>query len=256
MSAAAAAALTCEFCKSRVSVQELERWTVCQNCKQVSKKCKKGSGVYYRIADPRTGVGAAGVYVTGDQLPDVAKSVGRDAIVFDFHNVADRFAPDEFAKLVAPFVKTHTLHVLSYVGSTTPTRVEADADIQARMALVPELHGWLCFRRSEVVEAGNKGGFIRALGASSVCFFDDSEDHVASGKAAGADSVLVSSKDRREARRTIGRKLRELMGLPDVGGAAGGVATAGGGSGGGGGNWSGGGGRGRGRGRVQGGWVK
>jgi len=239
---AAAAALKCEFCKSGENVQELARWTVCQPCKQVSKKCRKGSGLYYQIADPTAGVGAAGVYVTGDQLPDVAKSRGRDALVFDLHNVADRFKPNlnEFAELVAPFVGSYSLHVLSFVGSTTPTRVEADADIQAMMALVPELQGWLCFRRSEAVEPGNKGGFIRALGATSVCFFDDSEDHVESGKAAGADSVLVPLKSALEAKRVIGKKLRELLGLSGMGG---------------GGVWSDSGtGRGRGRGRVQGGW--
>jgi len=236
----AAAALKCEFCKSGENVQEQERWTVCQNCKQVSKKCRKGSGLYYQIADPVAGVGAAGVYVTGDQLPDVAKSMGRRALVFDFHNVADRFRPEEFADLVAPFVGSYSLYVLSYVGSTTPTRVEADADIRAMMALVPELRGWLCFRRSEAVEPGNKGGFIRALGATSVCFFDDSEDHVKSGKAAGADSVLVPSKSALEAKRLIGKKLHELVGVSGMG--SGGV-------------WSGGGKR-RGRGRVQGGWAK
>lgn len=236
-------------------MQELERWTVCRNCKQVSKKCCKGSGLYYRIADPRAGEGVAGTYVTGDDLAGVAKSLERPAIVFDFHNVADWFRPKDFAELVAPFVGTHSLHVLSYVGSTTPMRVGADADIQARMALVPELQGWLCFRRSEVAEAGNKGGFIRALGAMSVCFFDDSEDHVASGAAAGADSVRVPKNSELAAKRVIGKKLRELLGLSGMGGSrkgeAGAARAAGGG--GGGGDWSG---KGRGRGRVQGGWAK
>lgn len=240
-----AAALVCEFCKSGENVEELERWTVCRSCKQVSKKCKKGSGLYYRIADPRAGVGAPGVYVTGDQLPDVANSVSHDALVFDFHNVADRFTPKEFAELVAPFVGSHSLHVLSYVGSTTSTRVEADADIQARMALVPELQGWLCFYRSEAAKAGNKGGFIRALGATSVCFFDDSKDHVQSGKDAGADSVLVPSKSAPEAKRVIGKKLQKLLGVSGMGGSRNGN--------GGGGVWSGGGRR---RKRVQGGWAK
>lgn len=252
MSAAPAAALTCEFCKSKENVEELERWTACRSCKQVSKKCRKGSGLYYQIADPTAGVGAAGVYVTGDQLPDVAKSVGRPALVFDFHNVTDRFTPEKFAELVAPFVKSHSLHVLSYVGSTTSTRVGADADIQARMALVPELQGWLCFRRSEAVEPGNKGGFIRALGASGVCFFDDSSDHVASGLAAGADSVLVPTNSESAAKQVIVKKLRELLGLPGMGGSRKGAAAATG-SANGRGDWSSGGGGCR---RVQGGWAK
>lgn len=245
-----AAALTCEFCKSKEYVEELERWTVCRSCKQVSKKCRKGSGLYYRIADPGAGEGVAGVYVTGDDLSDLAKSVGRPALVFDLHNVVDRFTPEEFAELVAPFVKSHSLHVLSYVGSTTSTRVDADADIQARMALVPELQGWLCFRRSESVEPGNKGGFIRALGASSVCFFDDSSDHVASGLAAGADSVLVPTNSESAAKQVIGKKLRELLGLPGMGSSRKGAAATGSA---GKGDWSSGGG---GRGRVQGGWAK
>jgi len=238
MSAAAAAVLTCEFCKSKENVEELKQWTVCRSCKQVSKKCKKGSGLYYRIADPGAGEGAAGVYVTGDDVPGVAKSVGRPALVFDYHNVADWFGPEEFAELVAPFVRSHSLHVLSYVGSTTPTRVGADADIQARMAVVPELQGWLCFRRSEAAEAGNKGGFIRALGATSVCFFDDSSDHVASGRAAGADSVQVPKNSELAAKRVIGKKLRELLRLPGMGSSRKGAAAA------------------EGRRRVQGGWAK
>ena len=240
--------MQCEFCKSGVDVTEGERWTICRLCKQVSKKCKKGSGQYYRIAD---GAADAGTYLSGDELADAGAAVGRKALVFDYHNVVDRFTPEEFAELTKPFVASHALFVLSYVGSTTWTRVEADADIRARMVLVPGLQGYLCFRRSKTVEPGNKGGFIRALGAANVWFFDDSPDHVESGKAAGADCLLVSKEDGCEARRMIGLKLRELLGLsvPDADS---------GGSGRGGGSWGKGGGRagrGGGRGRVQGGWA-
>lgn len=245
----ALAALTCEFCKNGVDVEELKRCTVCRNCKQVSKKCRKGSGLYYQIANPRAEEGVAGAYVTGDELAGVAKSLGRPAIVFDFHNVADWFRPEEFAELVAPLVGSHSLHVLSYVGSTTPTRVGVDADIKARMALVPELQGWLCFHRSEVVEPGNKGGFIQALGATSVCFFDDSQDHVESGKAAGADSVLVPKNSELAAKRVISKKLRGVLGLPGMGGSRKGETAAAGGKG----DWSDN--KGRRRGRVQGGWA-
>lgn len=53
-----------------------------------------------------------------------------------------------------PFADSHALFVLSYVGSTTRTRVEADADIRARIVLVPGLQGYLCFRQSDKVEQG------------------------------------------------------------------------------------------------------
>ena len=143
--------MQCEFCKSGVGVSVGERWTICRLCKQVSKKCGKGSGQYYRIAD---GAKDAGTYLSGDELADVGAAVGRKALVFDFHNVVDRFTPEEFAEMIKPFADNHALFVLSYVGSTTRTRVEADADIRARMVLVPGLQGYLCFRRSDKVEQG------------------------------------------------------------------------------------------------------
>lgn len=62
-------------------MNEGERWVVCQLCKQVSKKCGKGSGQYYRIADDAKDTGT---HMSGDELADVGAAVGRKALVFDF----------------------------------------------------------------------------------------------------------------------------------------------------------------------------
>lgn len=173
----------CDFCPSTKDIVTKNNLNTCHTCRSVSKKCKKASGLYYDVA--------LGTYVEGDAIrhPD-----GK-AMVFDLHNVADVFELTEFAELVRPLFDHYVwIGLLSFVGSTTPIRTEADKDIKQRMALIPGLHGYLCFRRNEHALPGTKGGFIQSLDAQHVVFFDDGADHVASAIEAGAVAHFISRK--------------------------------------------------------------
>lgn len=112
--------------------------------------------------------------------------------------------------MVRPLMdKCQWVGVLSYVGSTTSTRIGADRDIYELQRLVPGLHGYLCFRRDERASPGSKGGFIQSLGMEEVHFYDDGKDHVDSGTAAGANAVLVS-KNRGQGRKQVAEAIHRL----------------------------------------------
>jgi hypothetical protein len=175
--------MACSFCQSRLDVLPKGQYQACKACRQVSKRCKKETGLYYNVESKN--------YVHGDTLRPRNVPEGR-AVVFDLHNVADQFDPEDFVKLIRPLVdKYEWVAVLSFVGSTTKTRLDADAQIKKMMYLLPEIKGYLCFARKEAADAGTKGGFIRALNVAECWFYDDSSDHIASATAAGAHATLI-----------------------------------------------------------------
>lgn len=179
----------CLYCKNwEQPKKEQSISEKCTPCKQVSKKCKKGSGLYYQIALKQK---EGGVYLSGDELAETTLSSNKECIVFDYHNVTDLFTPEEFVQLVKPFIDNYKIFILSYVGSTSKTRIEADEDIRKIMISLPKLQGFLCFRRGDTSQPGNKGGFIKSLKSKNTTFFDDSEDHISAGKDALASSFLV-----------------------------------------------------------------
>lgn len=190
--------MACSFCQCRDKVNPISNgwFAACWQCRSVSKKSKK-EPLFYNILE--------GKYV------DAPTPRAPRALVLDLHNVCDRFEPKEMAELAAPLAAKgwHVL-VLSYVGSTTNTRLGAQ-DYAAEMHQhLPALDAYLCFQRGEGVLPSNKGGFIAALGAAETQFLDDGEDHIASGKAAGAVAHLVTKNPHR-ARKFIAKTLGDLV---------------------------------------------
>lgn len=175
--------MPCEFClnDTETSVWKSSRgreWNRCTPCAQVSKKCKKGAGIYYSVGDS--------CYLTGEELAAHYADEAERHVLLDLHGVTDLFTPEEFKEIMSVVPEGTVVKILSFVGSTTQTRVDAHHQI-----LEYGVPGYLCFARKDTAGAGSKGGFIVATGvADALVFADDSEDHVASAKDAGAKDVL------------------------------------------------------------------
>ena len=167
-----------------------KQWEACHACRSVSKKCKKGSGLYYNVVS--------------HEYESEISMVSGNAVVFDLHNVVDRFEPKEFVDQIASayLLANYTVYVLSYVGSTTGTRLGAQEFMEEIRQHCEDISCYLCFRRDEKATPGSKGGFIAQLNAESVVFFDDGEDHVKSATAAGAKATLIN-KDSKRARQQL-----------------------------------------------------
>lgn len=156
--------MSCRFCPSRKDVNEKE---ICVHCRRVSKACKKGTGIYYNVKTK--------TYVQGDELNEP-----NPCIIFDLHGVADLFTLQEFIQLVQPLQSK--VYLLSYVGSTTNTRLGACQWMEDLIKLAPHVNAFLCFARKDSPAPGNKGGFIQSLGSPDVTFLDDGKDHIEAAK--------------------------------------------------------------------------
>ena len=191
--------MNCYFCGANDNVQQKANWQVCRTCTQLSKKCSKGEGLYYHVLNRQ--------YVAGDQ-PDL--SVGK-LLVLDLHNVTDQVPPAELDAVLAE-TKVDKVVVLSFVGTTTDTRVEADTQIREIVAAIKSkpIDGYLCFKRGDHVRPGNKGGFIAASGASQVYFLDDSSDHIAAGTAAGAMCTQIPNPTEADSKAAVLETLKLL----------------------------------------------
>jgi hypothetical protein len=150
---------SCTFCKT----SEGEPWKefiVCNTCKKVSKKASKGEGVYFDVFNSK--------YITGDDIPGFS-----DVTILDLHGVADLLTPEEMPE--------GNIIILSYVGSTTNTRITAHDDIMSRKDTIKG--GYLCFKKGPTLHTGNKGHFIMKMcnnGGNCTLFVDDSEENCAS----------------------------------------------------------------------------
>jgi hypothetical protein len=195
--------MKCDFCPCDEKVNDNGRFKACHQCRSVSKKCKKNTGTYYNVKSCH--------YDHGDTIrPRTEGDKDGRAVVFDLHNVADAFTIPEFVNLVSPLIDQYEwVGILSFVGSTTQTRKDADGYIKLLMARCPKLKGYLCFRRNETAFPGTKGGFITCLNAAEVHFFDDGEDHIVSAEAAGVTATLIS-RDERTARQQISDGVSKL----------------------------------------------
>lgn len=182
--------MVCTFCGSNEKVVPCKQWEACHACRGVSKKCKKGSGVYYNVVS--------------HEYQSEVPMVSGNAAVFDLHNVVDRYEPKEFVDRIASkyLVANYTVYVLSYVGSTTNTRLEAQEYMEEIQQHCEHINCYLCFHRDDKATPGSKGGFITQLNAESVVFFDDGDDHVRSAEAAGAKAILID-KDSERARQQL-----------------------------------------------------
>lgn len=178
----------CDFCAATERVKVGDRWTACHACRSASKNAKKGTGLYYDAIE-RT-------YCEGK---DLRVEAAGDVLVLDLHNVTDMFSPEQFRELVAPLIPRYHVVLLSYVGTTTRTRIDAEAQMREFHAALPMIDGYLCFRRGDTVAPGNKGHFISLVRAGKVTFLDDGADHIASGKAAGARCFLIPKPPQGEA---------------------------------------------------------
>jgi len=157
----------------------------CSTCKTISKKCKKGKSMYYSIEQT--------VYVPGDKIDlNLNSKVSSDPrlLVLDYHNVTDLFNPEELTEILKN-LKIPVI-ILSYVGSTTITRINTHAEV-----LDYKLPGWLCFQKKETADPGSKGHFLGILKEQGFrpILFDDSEDNIMSALAADCDARLITSRD-------------------------------------------------------------
>lgn len=152
--------MTCKFCPETKTVNEKG---ICDQCRRLSKTCRKGTGIFYNVKTKS--------YVDGDSLIESSP-----CIIFDLHGVADLFTVDEFSNLIKPILN-RKVYILSYVGSTTNTRLEACEWLEKLLQISPNVKPYLCFYRKNVMATGNKGGFISMLSCPNVIFLDDSEDH-------------------------------------------------------------------------------
>jgi hypothetical protein len=147
----------------------------------MSKKCKLEEGTYYSVND--------GVYVSGSEL-NIA-STGSKRVVLDLHGVTDLFTTNEFIGLMSKKPDDCNVTILSYVGTTTSTRIAAHHQI-LELAEGTGVKGYLCFARSDEPKPGNKGGFVGAMcNVSDITFADDSEDHVEAVSKTGANAVHI-----------------------------------------------------------------
>lgn len=136
-------------------------------------------------------------------------SDGRPALVLDLHNVCDLRTPQEMAELVAPLSGKYQIVLLSYVGATTTTRLEAQDYMKMMHNAAPHIHCYLCFQRGDHVAMSDKGDFIAQLGAPETHFVDDGEDHIEAGKSAGATTYLIP-KDAVAGRQRVGEVIAAL----------------------------------------------
>lgn len=150
---------TCSFCRISEGVPWKE-FSLCNTCKKLSKKISKSEGIYYDVLNTK--------YITGDEIPGFS-----NATILDLHGVADLLTPEELPK--------GNIIILSYVGTTTQTRITAHNDIMLFKDTIEG--GYLCFRKEPTLHTGNKGHFIMKMcnnGGSCKLFVDDSEDNCSS----------------------------------------------------------------------------
>lgn len=175
--------MNCDFCPGAIDVQQKLKYKACRDCRMVQKLASKNCGVYYDAKH--------GKYVSGDNIHEryhgQESDVQSSFLVLDLHNVVDLLTPNELADATAPLRQFNNIIILSFVGTTTETRIQAQKDMVLYRELIPDLDTYLCFKRGDAPAPGNKGHFIAMMQpASSIHFLDDHEDHIKAGLAAGA----------------------------------------------------------------------
>ena len=184
--------MSCQFCGSQTDVQQKSKFAACRVCLKVQKRLKHDSGVYFDVL--------ARAYRTGDEVRAQFATPTCRRLVLDLHGVTDLLSMPDFAQLTDSALAAGVDHVvlLSYVGTTTQTRIEAQTAMEQYVREVghqPLVSAFVCFHRGDTVEPSNKGHFVQMLHAPSVLFFDDSTDHVSAAQNAGADAHHVMTED-------------------------------------------------------------
>ena len=175
-------------------MQQKSKFAACRVCLKVQKQLKHDSGIYFDVL--------ARAYRTGDEVRAQFPTLNCRKLVLDLHGVTDLLSVPDFAQLTSSALAAGVDHVvlLSYVGTTTQTRIEAQAAMEQYVREVTAgnqllVSAFVCFHRGGTVEPSNKGHFVQMLHAPSVLFFDDSTDHVSAAQSAGADAHLVTTED-------------------------------------------------------------
>ena len=177
---------SCSFCHTRKG-EAFKTFYRCSTCKRLSKDARKGTGLYFLVDELS--------YTPGRTLAKYISSLpSSKALVIDLEKTLNLLSPSEFADYTTKLQERGwTIVILSYVGTTTATRVAAHQEILGYTADFRVL----CFRRGDMLNPGNKGyllGLLRNF-FTELIFLDDSEDHVTSGLLAKADARQIQSKE-------------------------------------------------------------
>lgn len=180
--------MNCQFCHSVDDVQQKPKFTACRACLTLQKRMKRDTGLFYDVMGRR--------YMTG---ADIRTEFSKDKrlLVLDLHGVTDLLSKAEFADMVTRVEAAgFRVILLSYVGTTTQTRIDAQTDMLAYMAHAANVCAFTCFHRGDTVELSNKGHFVQMLmdPETTVHFFDDGLDHVmAVGSVGSVGSIDTGS---------------------------------------------------------------
>lgn len=182
--------MICQFCHSTDDVQQKTKFVACRRCLTLQKHMKRDTGLFYDVMNRR--------YMSGiDVQADFADC--NKLLVLDLHGVTDLLSKPVFAEMAAKMdARDIRIILLSYVGTTTQTRTDAQLDMIEYILQLPcNVRAFTCFHRGEKVELSNKGHFVQMLlkPDATIHFFDDSLDHVSAARAAGVTAHHVQTSD-------------------------------------------------------------
>ena len=205
----------CAFCNNTDSITMKEnkdgsKYYFCERCKKINRN--KHFIYYYNITTNEyitygirmERINKAGrtfkTSVLDESKTDHNKNIIEfseedKVIVFDVHNVVDRYEPEEFKKIVNTLSKDIKIVILSYVGSITGTRLYTQQYLKDNFSEFDDK--FFCFKKSSYCEPGTKGFFMQRLGAEKVILFDDSQKNIDSAFDCGKKAVKIHS-DREE----------------------------------------------------------
>ena len=184
----------CAFCSAETDLIWKEN-PRCETCRTMCNKCHTDSGIYFNVD--------SSCYVTGEELHDVIKADGKKVVIFDFHKVLDTIDPEIYNGLYAKRTSTDTIYViLSYVGSTTKTRIGAQEDMIKYKA---NFH-FTCFRKKMTAELGTKGHLMKMLDTEDATLLDDNHKNCACAINAGHKAIQIM--DDEQALKEVTRQFR------------------------------------------------
>ena len=183
----------CAFCNStdNLTLKEhnyKDRYYFCKRCKRIGKD--EYFIYYYNITTNKYITYRMTIKKTDKNIIDFSKE--DKVIVFDVHNVIDRYEPKEFKKIVNTLSKDIKIVILSYVGNITGTRLYTQQYLKNNFSEFD--NKFFCFKKNSYCEPGTKGFFMQRLGAEKIILFDDSQKNIDSAFDCGKKAVKIHSK--------------------------------------------------------------
>lgn len=172
----------CSFCS-----QPSEK-IPCQRCKRLGKEKSKADSVFFDVDNCK--------YVNAQEL----HFASAPWLVVDLHKTADLLTVQEFNNAVKG--RNVKLLMLSYVGTTTQTRLHAQEQLRSMDAD----RRFLCFRKDDQRLVGTKGHFMEAAGfAPGTVLLDDGMVNINAVKQKRFCGVHITSADQ------VYRELKERL---------------------------------------------